>query len=44
MSAPVLVEMAVNMQSPARPIKLDWAEDKHETLACPVCSKPMRPG
>jgi len=40
-AAHVLVEMATNMQSPVRPIALDWIADKHETLACPTCGKPM---
>jgi Zn-finger nucleic acid-binding protein len=39
--ADVLVDMAVNMQSPLRPIQLSWVADKHETLGCPTCGKPM---
>ena len=39
--ADVLVDMAINMQSPLRPIHLAWSPDQHETLACPTCGQPM---
>lgn len=37
----VLVDMTTTMQITARPIRLNWVSDRHETLACPTCGQDM---
>jgi Zn-finger nucleic acid-binding protein len=39
--AEVLQDMTTTMQITARPIRMQWRRDQHETLSCPTCGEAM---